>query len=581
MINKSLFTLFVYSLALGSLCGGLVGTEKEFIAKISSLMTVGDNKGARRVSFLTRELYPESKSVLSLYIRALASDGYLKEALSHLPVILGDAEVRANFSVLEAIGWNFLLYEEGISSVSNIASLLGAYRTHDARCVHLLLKKLDSTNAYDRHLAVKLCMGYRDFPLMQKITMMLKTEKNYFVKLMLIEAAGKMQIKDSASILREMISSSSRTSEEKCAAIQSLINLTEKPAKSELITLKKSHKTSMREFCAALITHFEMDENRDILVEFLEDRHPSVRAKALLGLVLLDADKDTLYNIRGKVESIAKNDVVEVAAIANVLLLKIDAEKGMRLFSASLLGGDKKKARFNSRVIGCIGAVANPLIQEVFHKSDDPIVKANLCLTMIGKDIDDYLAAKYLSRFLKEYTGRIMMKTDFAPFFLGVDDSTVRHIPYIQNYPNLVDSMTRLQVLSKLSILEVDGALESMRSFLKNRMWKVSSSAAIMMLEESSLEDIKLLKELLCDIDPMVRLQAALVLAFYGNDKTVSCVLEEAYEQVNWEKRIMILEAIGVIGDRKSIPFILEKMKKESFILQKMAAASLLQCLYH
>lgn len=581
MIKKNLLLFFMYALANASLESALVGTEKEFIAKISSLMTIGDNKGARRVSFLTRELYPESKSVLSLYIRSLASDGYLKEALSHLPVILGDDQVRENFSVLEAIGWNFLLYEEGISSVSNIASLLGAYRTHDARCVHLLLKKLDSTNAYDRHLAVKLCMGYRDFPLMQKITQMLKTEKNYFVKLMLIEAAGKMQVKDSDRILRDVIASNSKTSEEKCAAIQSLINLTEKPARAELLALKKSHKTSMREYCAALITHFEMYENRDILIDFLEDRHPSVRAKSLLGLILLDLDKETLLGLKSKVQAAAKNDVVEVSSIANILLMKIDASKGLDLFSASLLGQDKKKARFASRVIGYTGAIANPLIQEVFHKSEDPIVKANLCLAMMGKEIDDYLAAKYLSRFLKEYSGKIMMKTDFSPFFQGIDDSSVRHIPYIQNYPNLVDSMTRLQILSKLSILEVDGVEDTMRSFLKNSMWKVSSSAAIMMLEESNLEDIELLRHLLKDVDPMVRLQAALVLAFYGNDKTISSVLEEAYEVVDWEKRIMILEALGVIGDRKSIPFILEKMKKESFILQKMAAASLLQCLYH
>jgi hypothetical protein len=247
----------------------------------------------------------------------------------------------------------------------------------------------------------------------------------------------------------------------------------------------------------------------------------------------------------------------------------------------SLRGEDKKRARFASTIIGYTGSVAFGLIQEVYRESPDPIVKANLALAMIGKGVDDFTFAKYLSAFLKEYNGKIMMKTDFAPFFTGIDESSVCHIPYIPNYPNLVDSMTRLQLLSKLSILQVDGVEESMRAFLKDRMWKVSSSAAIMMLEDSKLEDIDLLKELLKDNDPTVRLQAALVLAFYGNDKTVSFVLEETYDHVNWEKKIMILEAIGIIGNRASIPFVIEKMKKESFILQKMAAATLLQCLYH
>lgn len=572
---------FITLTVCNSLFSALVSTEGEFIAKISSLMTVGDHKGARRVSMLTKDLYPDSKNVLSLYIRSLADDGFLKEALSHLPIIAGDEDVRNYFPVLESIGWNFLLQEDGISSVSNIASLLGAYRTHDARCVHLLLKKLNSTNAFDRHLAVKLCMAYRDFPLRKKITELMKSEKNYFVRLMLIEAVGKMKIKECESSLREMLSSSTRTFEERCVAIQSLINLTDKPMIEELNELKASHKTSMRELCVALITHFEMQEHVPLLIEFLADRHPGVRAKALLGLLVLEAPKSSLIEVKGKIHALVQNDVIEVSEIAKVVLLSIDTEKGLEAFEASLLGDDQKKARFASRVIGYTGNISNPLIQKVYQQSTDSIVKANLCLAMIGKNVDDFVTARYLSQFLKEYSGQIMMKSDFAPFFIGIDESSVRHIPYIPNYPNLVDSMTRLQLLSKLSILEVDGVAESMRSFLKNRMWRVSSSAAIMMLEDSKLEDIELLKDLLEDPDPMVRLQSAVVLAFYGNDTTVSSVLEEAYEKVNWEKRIMILEAIGVIGNRSSIPFVIEKMKKESFILQKMAAATLLQCLYH
>lgn len=544
-------------------------------------MTIGDYEGARKVSSLTKDLYPDSQNVLSLYVRALANDGYLKEALAHLPVITGDTEVRTYFTVLESVGWNYLLHEEGISSVSNIASLLGAYRTHDARCVHLLLKKLNSSNAYDRHLAVKLSMAYRDFPLVQKITSMLKTEKNYFVKLVLIEAAGKMKIKESEGSLREMITSNSRTFEERCVAIQSLINLTDKPMKSELSSLKDSHKTSMREFCAALITHFEMYENIDILIEFLSDRHPGVRAKSLLGLLMLDIPNTVLLGIKDKIYDLVKNDVLEVSQIAAIVLLSFDEEKGLQSFSKSLLGKDQKKARFASRVIGYTGPKSNTLIAEIFHASKDPIVKANLCIAMMGKEMDDFTCAKYLSEFLSSYNGKLMMKQEFAPFFVGIDESNVRHIPYIPNYPSLVDSMTRLQLLSKLSILEVDGVRESMRSFLKDRMWKVSSSAAIMMLEDSRIEDIDLLRELLKDNDPTVRLQAALVLAFYGNDKSVSHVLEETYDSVSWEKRIMILEAIGMIGNRSSIPFVIEKMKKESFILQKMSAATLLQCLYH
>ena len=563
------------------LCAAYVGNEKEFISKISSLITIGDRKGARRVSFLTRELYPESSAVLSLYIRSLANDGYLKEALSLLPSISSDREVREFFPVLEAIGWNYLLYEEGISSVSNIASLLGAYRTQDARCVHLLLKKLDSTNAFDRHLAVKLSMAYRDNPLKKKILSMLKEEKNYFVKLMLLEAVGSMEIKEAKEHLQQVVASSSKTPDERYVAIQSLVALSDKPEEKEVLELYRSSKTSMRELCIALITHFEMKEHLQILKDSLKDRHPKVRAKALLGLVILDVDKTELLALLPAVRSMMEKDKVEVSVIASILLASVDEEQGRKAFAANILSEDLERARFASRVSGSVGKVLHPVILDCFHKSKDHMVQANLALAMLGKDIDDFVAVKYLSRFLKEYSGKIMMKGEFAPLFVGIDESSVRHIPYIQNYPTLVDSMTRLQLLSKLSILEVDGVEESMRAFLKNRMWRVSSSAAILMLEESRLEDIDVLKKLLEDEDPEVRLQAALVLAFYGNDKSTCRVLEETYSKVDWEKRVMILEAMGVIGDRKSIPFVMEKMKKETFILQKMAAATLLQCLYH
>jgi HEAT repeat protein len=572
---------FLSLLLAGSLFGALVSSEKEFIAKIASLITIGDTKGARRVGFLTKELYPTSKSVLSLYIRTLAADGYLKEALTLLPEITGDKEVREHFSTLEAIGWNYLLHEEGMSSVSNIASLLGAYRTQDARCVHLLLNKLNSSNAYDRHLAVKLSMSYQDLPLTKKLTEMLVSEKNYFVKLMLIEAAGKMKIAGCAPLLKQIIDSNALTIEERCVAIKSLIQLSDKPKKEEILQLKGSSKTTMRRFCAALITHFELHPHTDILIDFLSDRHPTVRAQAILGLMILETPKEVLMGLRDKIIHLVHNDTIEVSELAKIPLLLIDQERGLEAFSSSLLGSDPIRARFASRVIGYTGSVARPLIQTAFIHSKDPIVKANLSLAMMGKDIDSPSAISYLSDFLKEYKEKIMIRGEFSPFFIGIDDSLVRHIPYIPNYPTLVDSMTRLQLLSKLSILKAEGVQEAMRAFLKNKMGKVSSSAAIMMLEDSKLEDMDLLRELLNDKDPVVRLQAALVLAFYGNDSTVTYVLEEAYNSVDWEKKMMILEAIGVIGNRTSIPFVIDKMKKESFILQKLAAATLLQCLYH
>ena len=79
----------------------------------------------------------------------------------------------------------------------------------------------------------------------------------------------------------------------------------------------------------------------------------------------------------------------------------------------------------------------------------------------------------------------------------------------------------------------------------------------------------------------MTRIQAALVIAFYGGDPKVAQILENAYTKVDWERKIQILEAIGFIGNRDSIPFLLEVMKEPFTLLRTIAASSVIQCLYH
>lgn len=559
----------------------LASTEDEFISKISSLIAIGDTHGARRVSLFTKDLYPSSNKVLPLVIRTLADDGYLKEAVSMLPPIYNDEGVKKYFSVLESIGWNYLTKEEGISSSSNIASMLGAYRTHDARCVALLLKKLNSSNAFDRHLAVNLSISYQDGALKKKILQMLKEEKNYFVRLKVMEACGKMRIKKSEKILSELLLSNTLTFDQRYKAIISLMNIADKPKSDQIEKLIKSPRTSMREYAVTLIDHFELTDQAQLLVSTLEDRHPSVRTKAIIALLSLNIDVSKYERIKGVIEKIIQTDVCEVSEIAKLLLLKMNKESAVEAFKASILGSDEKRARFSSRVIGFGGKALEGLLLESFHQTKDPIVKANLAIAMMGKNLGDYSLTSYLANFLETYENKLMLKSEYSPYFLGIDESAVRHIPYISNYPGLVDSMSRLHLLSKLAIIDSRLVRKSMKKFLKDRMWGVSSTAAIVMLEDCRLDDIALLEDLLDDEDPQVRLQAALVLAFYGNSKKAAGNLEETYKSVAWEKKIMILEALGSIGSRDSIPFLLERMKKETFIMQKIAAASLLQCLYH
>ena len=53
-------------------------------------------------------------------------------------------------------------------------------------------------------------------------------------------------------------------------------------------------------------------------------------------------------------------------------------------------------------------------MQEIYKEAKDPIVKANISFSMIRRGVDQFLAAKYLCSFLKEYDNKLMVKMNIA-----------------------------------------------------------------------------------------------------------------------------------------------------------------------
>jgi HEAT repeat protein len=176
---------------------------------------------------------------------------------------------------------------------------------------------------------------------------------------------------------------------------------------------------------------------------------------------------------------------------------------------------------------------------------------------------------------------KLMWKKGVYSMFNVLSPSEVRHVPHIPHYPALVDQMTRLELLNILSIAECEGAKELIKEFLHTQSWGVVGSAAVLVLEEGDMEAIDVVRELLEEPDEKIRIQAALALAFYGRDPSVVRVLESAYVKVDWEKKISILEALGFIGSRESIPFLMKVLEEPFQLLRTVAASSIIQCLYH
>ena len=174
-----------------------------------------------------------------------------------------------------------------------------------------------------------------------------------------------------------------------------------------------------------------------------------------------------------------------------------------------------------------------------------------------------------------------MWDTFTQSFFPLVAPSTVYHVPQAPQYPTVVDHLTRLDILGKLAVLKHPQAEEAVKSFLTHQTVGVTYAASLILLEEGGKEAVDILRSLLQEESENVRIQAALVLALSGGDNEAVEVLQEAYEKVDRDMKVNILGALGHIGDKQSIPFLMGLLEEHHQILRIVAASALIQCVYH
>jgi HEAT repeat protein len=202
----------------------------------------------------------------------------------------------------------------------------------------------------------------------------------------------------------------------------------------------------------------------------------------------------------------------------------------------------------------------------------------NLAFGLLGQRIETEAACSALFEGLTEEKKRWMWIEDefhtLAPSKLKYDET-------IPNYPEEVNQLVRLEVLSVLAIFKYPKAQEAIKRFLQERTWGVSGLASALLLTEGDESSIELVQELLKDPQPKVRIQAALILALWGEGENALSVLQEAYATADRDLKERILEGVGRIGSLNSIAFLVEKLGEPYQNLRVIAASALLQCLYH
>jgi HEAT repeat protein len=394
-----------------------------------------------------------------------------------------------------------------------------------------------------------------------------------------IKAIGVLKMKHLAPKLQTIVQSERSTYEERQLAIEALLNIYEEISLPEFQALAKSNRAGMRHLACSIAAYFEMEEADREIALLLQDPHPDVRIAALNAFGLVYAEKIPKKESIEAIRDLLEDPHPAVAITAGWAAMLLDPNLGETAFLKWLNDPLAENRRLAAAALNATGGRGAALALKTLKESADPYVKANLAIGLIGQREEIGLCCDCIYDFLQEEKRMWMWDTRPNPLFQILAPSQVRYVDHIPNYPEAIDQMTRLNLVSLLAIVEDQRASQALKTFLQKRTWGISGVAAATLLQEGDESSLDVVRECLNDADPNVRLQACLVLAMMGKDESVLSELQGAYAGADHERKLHILEALGRMGNGRSFSFLIGVFREPFPILRVAAAAALIQCM--
>ncbi len=556
-----------------------IPTVEEGVRRVQAHLLIDDASSALRDAETLAQQFPDSLEAGSAFVEALAASGMQIQALDEwnrlslrYPSLLGERHL------LEEISWGILKKELGSTQYSvRLAALIGSYLTRDVRALPVLLRMMRDSNAMIRSVAVQMATAYGDAPLKDEIGRMMTEEKVWIVQMEVIRAAGMLKMKTVLPKLQQLVQSEKAMIEERYTAIEALLHITDKIEPEEVARLSRSSRAGLRHFACAIATHFKMEEAKEDMLKLLSDTHPDVRVAALNALGLFYRNTMTKEQLQEVLKNRLEESDSRVAITAAWVAQLVDPALGTPVFQKWLQSNLPENRRLAAAALAATGDRGAALSIEVLKTSTDPYVRANVALGILGQRTEVKLASDCIYEFLMSEKKMWMWDSRLNPLFQILAPSHVRHIDQIPNYPEAIDQMTRLNLVSLLAMVEDPRAVSALKNFLHSRKWQITGVAAATLLQEGDETSLELVRELLEDTDPQIRLQACLVLAMYGKDETVLKDLQGAYAGADFEMKLHILEALGSIGSTASFSFLVGVLREPFPLLRVAGAAALIQ----
>jgi len=574
------FKRFIISLTACSSCL----FSEDLTSKIYTHLFIHDTPSAILEAKNLLKIHPDSKELQFALIRALSERGEDVEAIKVWKKVSNEElDSKQKRNLLEILGWGVLKKSEDSSlQFVRLTSLIGAALTRDAKAIPVLLRHLRGTNALFRAVAVNLAANYGDAPLQEELLRLLKEEKVWYVRLEVIKASGRAPSVAVRAVLKEIIANPKTLAEEKSAALIALVSMYDSVDEEELKTLVKSNRAGLRQLGCEVVSALELKDKVGYVIPLLQDASPDVRISALSVLALMRLDSYKGKKVTALIENNLHDTNPAVALTAAYLCLILKAEKGELVFRKWIEDPREENRRLASGALAKTGVFGAKLAKEFLLKGKDSYVRVNLALGLIGirENVNEACGVLYAA-LISEKETKWMWEHEHHFLFRSLAPSKVGFIEQVPNYPALVDQLTRLELLSLLSVMRHPKALDAVKDFLKHTSWGVSGAAAVTLLQEGDENAFLAVQDLLDDPDEKLRIQAALILAMIGSDPRAVGVLQEAYTHVDRDMKIHILEAIARIGAPESIPFLVNILEEPFQVLRVVAASALIQCLYH
>jgi HEAT repeat protein len=544
--------------------------------RIQAHLLIGDTVAAVNEAQQGLEHSSDHPLIYEWAIKSFAAAGKEVEMLAVWEEMNGRfPELSFDQDLLEHMCWGILKKGERAPGLaSQLICLIGAALGSDMKAVPFLLHGLHSSNAQLRAMAVELSAHYGDYPLKSEICQMFREESVLEVRLKVIQAIGQLQIEEHFADLVQCVASPKTGPREKLAAIEAIVAMRKRINKEELNLLASSKRAGLRQLACEVIAHCDLKEEFELLIPLIEDSHPEVCAAAIRTWGLLRKP------ITDSIKKLAFSSLDPHVGVAASWVWLIDLPQEAEIAMVKWLEHSHAHVRaLAASAVAAAGPHGIALAKRLLEDSLDPYVRVNLAIGLARQREECEKTCRVIEDGLKNSTDKWMFSEEGG--FKMLEKSTLSHNPLIPNFPEVMNQTVRLELFNLLAILEAPGALDAIKAFLKQRHWGVTGLAAETLLGEGDESAIALVRELLCDPDYHMRVEAALVLATWGKDHSALPTLLEAYSTADRQMRLKILESLGHIGDKAAFPFLLERLQEPSLMIRMVAACVLIQTLNH